>query len=67
MDFKISNPKEASIPKAIFPGLLKSMMDQLTPELHILGQHSKSVGSILSILSKLWKGFSWPLTALPRM
>jgi hypothetical protein len=32
LDFKKSNPTEASIPKTIFPGLIKSMVDRLKPE-----------------------------------
>ncbi len=35
LDFKKSNPTEASIPKTIFPGLIKSMVDRLKPEEHL--------------------------------
>jgi hypothetical protein len=36
LNFKTSNPEEATIPKTVFTGLLKTMMDQFKQELHIL-------------------------------
>jgi hypothetical protein len=35
MEFKKKNPKEANIPKAQFPALLKAMLSQLKPEEHM--------------------------------
>jgi hypothetical protein len=34
LEFRKDNPKEASIPKTVFPGLIKRMIDKLKPKNH---------------------------------
>jgi hypothetical protein len=56
LEFKKDNPKEASIPKTVFPGLIKRMIDKLKPKNHppVL---SGSAPSGPEILIKVLRGF----------